>query len=73
VRRTGRSDKTQVEVKAKIKAKVKAEVKVEENLEFLGLMVFIGFIAFVVSIESSSRWVGRGRGGVRDNLLPTYQ
>ena len=29
--------------------RIKVKAKAEDNLEFLGLMVFIGFIAFVVS------------------------
>jgi hypothetical protein len=44
MRRTTRRDKSQVEVKSMIEV----QVKVKENLEFLVLMAFIGF---VVSIE----------------------
>jgi hypothetical protein len=48
LRRTGRRDKSQVEVKVKVKSKIKAKVKVEELLEFFALIAFIELITFRV-------------------------
>jgi len=53
LRRIGRRDNIQVEVK--VKSKVKSKVKVEENPEFFGFIAFIGFIvliAFMVPIKA---------------------
>jgi hypothetical protein len=43
LRRTALREKAQVKAKVKSKIKAKDKAEVEENLEFLGLIGFIGF------------------------------